>query len=283
MPNQDVQIAAKDGYPLAATVYTPDENSSGTVITINSAVAVHRRFYRHLASYLQGKGYTVVTYDYRGIGDSRPDSLRGFETKVEDWALLDMAAVLDWVIENHDPQKLVHLGHSYGGQTAGLLPNHDKIAAMVTFSSQSGYWKLQGGSQKYIVPLHLNITFPVLSAIYGYMPWSKIGSAEDLPKGVALGWARWCRHPEYLRGDKSLPLERYQDFDAPVLAFSFDDDNWGTARSVDDMMRAYPNVERRHVKPDDINMKTIGHFGAFRPQAEMLWDEILTWVETQTQ
>ncbi len=279
MQIETVTIPARDGYPLAATCYQPDANPTNTVVTINSATAVPQRYYKPFAKFLTEQGYTAVTYDYRGIGASRPESLRGFAALARDWALQDMAGVLDWVQSTYHPQRLFHIGHSYGGQTAGLLPNGDQIDAMVTLSSQSGYWRLQGGSQKMVVAFHTYMTLPLLSHLYGYMPWSKIGSAEDLPKGVALEWAKWCRSPNYLLDDKTLPLDRYQQFKAPVLAYSFDDDDWGTEQAVNAMMRAYPNLSRQHIVPAQLGLKKIGHFGYFRPKTKVLWQETVTWLE----
>jgi predicted alpha/beta hydrolase len=67
-----------------------------------------------------------------------------------------------------------------------------------------------------------------------------------------------------------------------VLAYSFDDDDWGTRRSVDDMMQSYPNLERRHVIPAEVGMEKIGHFGFFRPNAKPLWDKPLNWLQAHT-
>ncbi len=148
MQIKTITIPATDGYSLAATSFQPDSNPTETVVTINSATAVPQRYYKPFATFLAKQSYTVITYDYRGIGDSRPKSLRGFQAQARDWALLDMAGVVDWVQATYQPQRLFHMGHSYGGQTAGLLPNGNQIDALVTFSSQSGYWRLQGGNQK---------------------------------------------------------------------------------------------------------------------------------------
>lgn len=282
MKIEAVSIPALDGYELAGMVYQPDENLTKTVVTINSATAVPQRYYKPFAAFLAEKGYTAVTYDYRGIGDSRPASLRGFQMQARDWALLDMAGVIDWVQANHKPQRLFHIGHSYGGQTAGLLPNGDQIDAMVTFSSQSGYWRMQGGNQKMVVGLHVYATLPIFAHLFGYVPWSKFSSAEDLPKGAALEWAKWCRFPHYFLDDTSLPLERFKQFQAPVLAYSFDDDDWGTPQAVDAMMKAYPNLTRRHVIPADIGVSSLGHFGFFRPKAKALWQDPIGWLEKMT-
>ncbi len=279
MQVETITIPARDGYALVGTVFQPTENPTQTVVTINSATAVPQRYYKPFATFLAEQDYTVITYDYRGIGDSRPDSLRRFHMQARDWALLDMAGVIDWVQETHQPQRLFHIGHSYGGQTAGLLPNSDRIDAMITFSSQSGYWRLQGGNQKMVVGFHVYATLPILAHLFGYVPWSKFSSAEDLPKGAALEWAKWCRQPQYFLDDASLPLERFQQFQAPVLAYSFDDDDWGTPQAVDAMMQAYPKLTRRHVVPTEIGINSLGHFGYFRPKAKVLWPDVVAWLE----
>ncbi len=279
MQVESLTIPACDGYSLAATRYQPEHNPTNTVVVISAATAVPQRYYKHFAKFMVQQGYTAVTYDYRGIAGSKPNTLRGFAANARDWALLDMAGVIEWVQKVERPQRLFLVGHSYGGQTAGLLPNHDSIAAMVTLSSQSGHWRLQGGSQKWPVLFHVYLTFPIFCGLFGYMPWSKFGSAEDLPKGVALEWARWCRQPGYLLDDRSLPLERYQHFQAPVLAYSIDDDDWGTARSVDAMMHAYPNLTRRHIVPQEHGLSALGHFGYFRPKSKVLWPELVDWLE----
>ncbi|MCB9006380.1 MAG: alpha/beta fold hydrolase [Ardenticatenaceae bacterium] len=279
MQIEQLTIPACDGYSLAATRYQPEDNPTNTVVLINSATAVPQRYYKYFAIFLAREGYTAVTYDYRGIAGSKPTSLRGFAADARDWALQDMAGVIEWVQKAERPRRLFMVGHSYGGQTAGLLPNHNKIAAMVTFSSQSGYWRLQGGNQKMSAAFHVHLTLPLLSHLFGYMPWSKISSAEDLPKGVALEWSRWCRHPGYLLDDQTLPLERFQQFRAPVLAYSIDDDDWGTARSVDAMMRAYPNLTRRHIVPQEWDLPSLGHFGYFRPKSKVLWPDVVEWLE----
>jgi predicted alpha/beta hydrolase len=138
---------------------------------------------------------------------------------------------------------------------------------------------MQGGLQKAAVYVHVHFTLPLLSYLFGYVPWSWFGSAEDIPKGVALQWSRWCRQPGYLLSDTTLPLERIRQFQAPILAYSFADDDWGTSRSVDAMMGAYPNLTRRHVIPAESGITSIGHFGFFRPQCEGLWREALQWLE----
>lgn len=251
------------------------------MVLINPATATPSRYYRHFAAGLAQRGYTVITYDYRGIASSKPvKSLRGFDATMRDWALVDMAGMVDWVVDSLTPDRLFFVGHSFGGQVAGLLDNTQTVDGMVTLSAQSGHWRWQGDGQRLPVWFHTHITLPVLCNTMGYMPWSWFG-AEDLPKGAALEWASWCRDPEYLLGDDTLPLERYQEFKAPVLAYSVDDDTWGTAQSVDKMMKAYPNLERRHLEPKDAGLKSLGHFGYFKKDASAAWEEAVDWLDAR--
>lgn len=270
-------IVAADGYKLAASFF--DAGNTDTVVLINSATAVPRRFYRRFASYIQQHGWHVVTYDYRGIGDSKPESLRGFDASMRDWAFLDMTAAVAWIGQEPAPARLFAIGHSFGGQTLGMIENANCIDAMVGVSAQSGYWAVQGGREPVKARIIVTVLIPLLARLFGYFPWSLVARGEDLPKGVALEWARWCRNPNYLLDDKSLPLERYQSFTAPVLAYSIDDDVWGTRRAVDDMMRAYSNVTRRHIGPAEYRLDGLQHMGFFRDGRERIWHEVIEWLD----
>ncbi|ANM29721.1 hypothetical protein ABI59_09235 [Acidobacteria bacterium Mor1] len=273
---RDVEMPASDGFKLAATVF---EKGGPDALVINSATGVPRRFYRHCAAWFAERGYQVVTYDYRGIGDSGPGRLRGFKARARDWGLQDMRGALEWVQATYAPRKTFVLGHSIGGQLPGLIENTSAIAGMVGVSAQSGYWGVQGGSEKQKVWFYMYVLFPLLTTIYGYLPWRMFGSGEDLPLGVAREWSSWCRSRRYLFDDATLPLHNYQRFTSPILAYSFVDDAWGTRRAVDEMMSGYSasDVERRHVGPDDVGMKRIGHVGFFRPEGERLWEQALSW------
>ena len=76
-----------------------------------------------------------------------------------------------------------------------------------------------------------------------------------------------------------MPLERYRDFTAPILAHSIDDDNWGQAESVDSMMQHYPNVQRSHLIPLDYQIDKLGHFGYFLPKSKAIWEKDWEWVK----
>ena len=107
--SDDIVVPAADGYPLAATLFLPRAKKRHAVL-INSATAVPRKVYRGFAGYLARRGAAVLTYDYRGTGDSRPmaatglnkpKSLAGFKATMADWAALDATAAVRWMRERY--------------------------------------------------------------------------------------------------------------------------------------------------------------------------------------
>src|SRR5580693_1768134 len=73
----DITFPAVDDYALGATLFLP-RGAKQHAVLINSATAVPRKIYRKFAGYLAGRGFAVLTYDYRGIGDSRQRALEGY-------------------------------------------------------------------------------------------------------------------------------------------------------------------------------------------------------------
>ena len=272
---RQITFPAADGFELTGTLYPAAVNAP--VLIVNSATAVPHLFYRRFASYFQKQGWTVLTYDYRGIGASAPKRLRGFKAHVSDWGLKDIQGAVDFAETGLKASKICLVGHSAGGQQAGMITRPERITAMATMSAQSGYWRLQGGREKLNVWFLTTLFIPVVTRLFGYLPWKAFGG-EDLPRDVALEWAAWCRAPGYLRDDKSLPLERYDGFTAPVLAYSVEDDGWGTKQAVHAMMSAYPNVTFKHLVPKDEGLAKLGHMGAFRAGSEAIWARIDTWL-----
>src|SRR5262249_28881776 len=191
---QDTVIPARDGYPLAATVFAPPAPPQ-RVVLINSATAVPRRIYRGFATYLAERGFAVLTYDYRGVAGSRPASLVRFLARMRDWAALDVTAALEHAHARWPDLPLAAVCHSFGRQGIGVLPNNVMVLRPLMIAGQAGYWRLFRPPENYRVLAMLNAGRLVTHA-FGYTPgWTGIG--EDLPKGVFLEWTKWVMSPRY--------------------------------------------------------------------------------------
>ena len=85
------------------------------LVIINAATSVRCRYYSRFAEYLHGHGFDVLTYDYRGIGESRPASMRGFQASWMDWGQKDFEAVLTYARREFPGQPVDVAAHSIGG------------------------------------------------------------------------------------------------------------------------------------------------------------------------
>lgn len=283
---EDVRVPATDAFDLAATLYQPDRvGECRRFVLINSATAVKRRYYHEFANFLCSRGFAVLTFDYRGIGGSHPGDLRRFQASICDWAEKDISGVVDWIVKTHQPEKLLVIGHSVGGQLVGLVPNNDKITAMLTIAAQSGYWGLWPFPRLYLMALLWYGFMPLATSLFNYFPAKRLGLGEDLPGGVAKQWARWCRHPDYIVDQDGRPMRKYfKAFKGPIMSYSFDDDRFAPKAAVDFMAHCYANapLTRRHLRPRDVGVQSVGHFGFFRTTLkEPLWRETSLWLSAQ--
>lgn len=282
-----ITVQATDGVPLAATLYEPPEASDRPVILVSSATAVRRTFYDRFARYLADDAFTVVTYDYRGIGDSRPARLRGFEAHIRDWGEKDLAGMLDWIDTRFPDRDVAMVGHSLGGQMLGLAANSDRVSAMLGVAAQTGWWGHWPRPRRYALAFLWYVAMPMAAAVFGYFPAKRLGMGEDLPGDVAREWARWCRSPSYMIDETGAPLRPYFNrFAGPLLALSFADDRLAPAEAVTDLASYYSRatVRREHIDPRAVGLRSLGHFGFFRePARPPLWTRAAEWLRAPSQ
>jgi predicted alpha/beta hydrolase len=285
----DITFPAADGYLLAATLFLP-RGAKRHAVLINSATAVPRKIYRGFASYLAHRGCAVLTYDYRGIGGSRqqamvgynqPKSLVGFKASMADWAALDVTAAVRWMRERYHGLPLGYIGHSFGGQALGLIENNTEISRALFVAAQAGYWKLMTPPENYRVFALLNLFGIPITRLLGYAPgWTGIG--EDLPKEVFLQWTAWVNSPRYLFDSKLPALQNFANFKGKLRALSFSDDPWATRPAVELLCAGFTAItpEVLTVKPADVGVNKIGHFGFFRPEhRDTLWRGAAEWIQ----
>ncbi|OJJ18643.1 hypothetical protein BKI52_23835 [marine bacterium AO1-C] len=279
---KDLHISTQDDFSLAVTSFSP-ESEPKAVVLINSAMGVLRQYYRKFAVYLASEGYQVYSYDYRGIGGSRPKSLKGFKATVQDWAIKDMEAMIQYTQTQHSGAPFFVIGHSVGGQILGLAPSCKQVQATMLVASQVGNWAYWDKGQARL-KLLWKYLLPNFAKLFGYFPAKRLGLFEDLPKGVALEWGKWGSNPDYLFAfDFEVP-KQHPELQIPMLAWSFSDDNYAPIRAVKNLLSRYEQatITHRHISPQDIGVNKIDHFGFFREKfKESLWNDSLQWLESQ--
>lgn len=277
-------IETGDGTKLVARIYEPEGAVSGSVV-IGGAMGVRQDYYAPFAQWLAAQGWRVTSFDYRGSGESVPDtpggSLRGFRADLFDWAR-DYEAVIDQAHAARPAQPLYLLGHSLGAQLPGLLNNAHKISGLLSVAAGSGYWRENAPQLKRSVLYFWFILVPLATRLFGYFPGRRLKKVGDLPAGVVLQWRKWCLNPRYSVGAEGEAVrQRYANVTFPVLALSIADDELMTLGGTHSLISWYENApsEIQCITPADLSVRRIGHFGAFRREHQArLWPRIEQWL-----
>ncbi|MEZ5566361.1 MAG: alpha/beta fold hydrolase [Gammaproteobacteria bacterium] len=263
----DIEFNADDGQTLRGTIHDPVEPAD-TWLLVNSAMGVRRRFYRHLALYLAGRNIGVLTYDYRGLGDSVLEPGQAARVQLQDWGLQDFPAAMGWLRSHRKVRRLVILGHSVGGQFLGLTPRILEVDGLVGVASQSGYWRHWHGTERAKVFTMWYVAIPLLTAIATTFPASRFGLGQDIPAGVARQWASWGRDPDYIRSDRVGPQPQYYDaIRCALRTYCIENDPLASEPSVHAWHAWFPNAEREFVKlgAQEASGPRMDHFGFFKP------------------
>ena len=280
-PPEARRIEVDRGAVIELRLFAPAAGAAVGAVLIGGAMGVRQSFYRPFAQWLSGLGYVVATFDYRGVGDSRGPSLRGFEADLFAWAR-DTDAAIDALVDRAGEVPLYVIGHSLGAQLPGLLRNRDRIAGLVSIAAGSGYWRDNAPGLKRYVLYFWHLLVPLATALCGYFPGARLRKVGDLPKGVVLQWRRWCLDPRYHVGAEGPAVrEQFEAVRFPLVALSLTDDELMTERGTRVLVDCYANAPRRveRVAPADVAARRIGHFGFFRDAfAPTLWARTAGWL-----
>ena len=140
---ESLSLKTSEGVMLGARFHESGTERKGAVL-IGGAMGVRQDYYAPFAEWLAAQGFDVMTFDYRGIGDSRGGSqgrsLRGFDADLYSWAR-DYDTAIDALAERAPDAPLYLIGHSLGAQLPGMLRNRHRIAGLLSVVAGSGYWR----------------------------------------------------------------------------------------------------------------------------------------------
>lgn len=270
------------GGRVAASCFEPPADVAPTMqVAIGAAMGVPQRRYADFAAWLAAQGVRVLTFDYRGQGDSlklMPDQrLRQVDATLDDWRT-DYEAATSHLHARAPEVPLLLIGHSLGAQLPGLFERSDHIAGLLGVATGSGYWRHNAPRLRSRALFMWHGLVPTLTPLYGYFPGKQLGAVGDLPAGVIWQWRRWCLHPCYSGAEGPAALARYAAVRFPIRALSITDDEMMTLPGTQSLLALYANAPQRidRVHPADHGVPRIGHLGWFQPRfAGNLWPYIL--------
>ncbi|MDH4109631.1 MAG: alpha/beta fold hydrolase [Gammaproteobacteria bacterium] len=268
-----IQIRCADGFELGATLFEP-ETPNRRLALIGAALGVPSRFYADYAAFLAAQGYTVLTWDWRGMGYSRPKRLEGFEATLTGWATVDLPAVMDWA-QNRFDYPVTGIGHSFGAQAYGLADRDDRFEKLLFIAAPTGHWGLFPAPSRQILRALVPL-MRIMTRLKGYFPAGYFGMGDDVPMGAGLEWFEWCNRPEYLGN-----WEGHGRIRVPIRSIAFSDDRYGPSAACRWLLDRYgsPDKELEVIDPAAHGIEAIGHMGYFRRRvAGSIWHLPLPWL-----
>ncbi|MBV6633513.1 MAG: alpha/beta hydrolase [Alphaproteobacteria bacterium] len=284
--SKDLRITAKDGLPLAATLYEPTAATGLTaplcLVIINSEAGVKRSFYEPFAEHLAGRGAAVLTYDYRGIGGSLTSEIREAEASITQWGKLDAAGALDWAQQYIAKLPVFVIAHGLGGQLVGLTEEPDQANEYLFIASGLDHHLFWPKTDRMRRNWRYGVKLPMLIRTFGYLPRGSLANSTDLPAAAALRIAKWARDEDGAYGVEKTP--GFEALTAPITAYSFSDDEWTSAIAAEGLLDCYPNARSVHIPltPFRAGVEEIGHDGFFNSASEdLLWPRATEWLRRE--
>jgi predicted alpha/beta hydrolase len=280
--------AAADGFILGGFTWRhAARNTSRPIAIINAATSVRCRHYSRFADYLFANGFDVITFDYRGIGESRPASLKGLQASWTDWGALDFEAMLQRAQRDFPGQPVDVVGHSFGGCAAGLGASGKIIRRMVTVGAQYAYWRDYAPEHRWRMFGKWHLVMPMVTMLCGFFPGKRLGWLEDTPAGVVRDWSTPTPRYETRPSGRAIQAKAgrlpFADVRAQTLAISISDDPYGTIAAIERLLGYFTGSINTHLRitPKDIGQTEVGHFAFFRSAYQAtLWPIALTWLQS---
>ncbi|MCC5995900.1 MAG: alpha/beta hydrolase [Oceanicaulis sp.] len=282
--SRDTAITARDGRVLSGRVFAPARGRPRAVMVINPATGYTQAFYRPFARAAAARGWAALTFDYRGQGASLDGPPRGDPARMLDWARFDVPAAAAHASALYPGLPVDVVGHSVGGQFAGLIDEtRVPVRALALLSSSGPYWGHHAPAMRLKAWSFWRLYGPACLALRGHVPRGRMWAGAPLAPGV---WRDWRRCGVNRDGFRDLFAEhgldaRWRAFSAPVRAWVPDDDPIATPDGVRWLLAQYARApsDMKIVRRDDLARGPIGHDGLFRERlAGAIWPQIFGWL-----
>lgn len=283
-----IVLSALDGAQLGGILYRPnDVIRPARVLVFNTGGGIPAVRYRRFARFMAASGVPILTYDYRGIGESRPAQMRGFSAVLEDWTEYDCGGAIAWLRLRYPDAEIIGVAHSVGALLFGGAPNASELTRYVMICPHTGYVGDYRAGYRLPMAVLWHGIMPVLTRIFGYFPARSLGLGDNIPSGIALQWA--ARKTPELRPEATDPsgergrlaIARCAALSGRALILTVSDDAFATGAGANRLLSNFPKLcaERWLVSPEDAGVRRLAHFGVFRASAQPhVWTRILAYI-----
>ena len=278
---KEIKLVNASNETLFATIFHP-EIPNFKLILINSATGVKQQVNFKLAQYLSNKGFTVITYDYIGIGLSKPNDLKNCKSSMRTWGQEDYKCITSYLKLNFENFEKYLIGHSVGALIVGMNEDSIIFKKIIFIATQKAFVGHLNFKIKIFAYLGFGILQPFTTKIFGYFPAHQFGLGESVPAKVAKDWRILILN----RNSTNAVLEKCKinisnKLTQKVLVLRAEDDNWLTNIGVENLLKeTFPKLkpEYQTLKISESPKKEIGHINFFRHYNESLWQKITEYI-----
>lgn len=274
-----VSIHTKDHYEIIATVFEPNTDA-GKLLVVNSATGVRQQTYYGFAKFFAENGYTVITYDYRGISLSKPQKMKGFEANMRIWGNTDYKAITEYINQNYSQHRKFLIGHSVGALILGMNEDSEIFEKFSFVATQNTYYGHLRPSVQLMSWLGFGLYQPMITRLKGYFETDLVNLGESLPKGVSEDWRTLIMHKKSINKLLEQTPNFSENLTQEVLYLHMEDDDWITKTGMELLMKeTFPKMKPtyRTVKVSESTGEAIGHINFFRSRHQQLWNIVLDW------
>ena len=223
-PSTDqLDVRTADGWSLRTDVHEPAREPVGIAVLAHALMARRSEFDRPhgagLAKFFADRGWRVVTFDFRGHGDSTPRARGGASFAYDDFVSRDLPAVHAFARSRaRRKQPVVLVGHSLGGHTALAAQGAGLVAfdRIVAVAASPWLRVLEPSPARWIVKRGLLFAAAVSARRLGRFPARslRLGSddearacVEDLERFARTGrWTSCDGRIDYLASLRSVKV-----------------------------------------------------------------------------
>ena len=161
-----------------------------------------------------------------------------------------------------------------------------EINRFVFIGAHTGYVGDYLGRYRLPMALMWHGVMPVVTRVIGYFPGRALRLGDDMPREVALQWAK-RRSPE-LHAEHGVDemrtrawIARHRAVTGAALVIGVADDAFATDKGARRLLALYPGlrITLERIVPAEVGLKRIGHFGFFRRRGEArLWPRVVAFL-----
>lgn len=278
---QQITFQTDDDVTLGGFLLTSDTPKAA--VLLNPGTATKTTFYLPFAKYLASNGFNVLLWNYRGFCESRTFDLKHSFYRFSDIGRYDIPAAIDCIKSNFPELPVYCVGHSTGGQQLGIAANCSEISGLIAVASSAGYFRNMPVAYRLKAYFFFKCFAPLSSLLVGYVAAKRFKLMEDVTAPLAKEWGQWCEEEDLYFSSRflgeSIPQNAYKNVKFPIYVLYADDDEISTQQNIENFWKHVTGqlpIQYKCYISKAIAHKGVGHFGYFKRQNIVIWDDIVT-------